>query len=313
MTRLDRDGPITVFAPARVDLSPGFTDVEPFCTDLPGHIVNVALDRGIEVTVRSCAAEQLGDSFAERLCAAVAGRLGVARPALRLAAPSLPVGGGLGMSGALSVALACALSVLAAAPVGPADLAALACAGERDTGLLGGTQDQLASAHGGAGLVQRHGSTSRRRPIEADLPALAARLVLVHGGGVRNSGSIIEHVLHEGARAGVLRTIRSMNRLAEDMVPVLAGGDHEWLADLMNESTSLLTALHPAIVGDGIHSWLRSAGAAGAKPCGAGGEAAVWATLVHPAARPAFVASVTAAGWSVLPAAPGALGARRTG
>jgi D-glycero-alpha-D-manno-heptose-7-phosphate kinase len=306
-------GPIEVFAPARVDLSPGFTDVEPFCAELPGRVTNVALDLGVNVTLHDEAVAAPTSSFVDRLRTATARRLDLEPPGLRVATPSLPSGSGLGASGALSVALAYALSLRAGTSVEPADLVALACAAERDVGLTGGTQDQLASVYGGAGLVRRHGDLGHRVPIDARLDVLGERLVLVHGKGSRNSGSIIERVLHERPRAAVMRTIEAMNHTGEQLADSLRDADYGQVAGLMNESTTLLRGLDPDIVGDGVGEWLRGLGAQAAKPCGAGGPGAVWATLVDPAARRTFAARVTAAGWSVLPAAPSAVGAVRVG
>lgn len=307
------DEQVRVFAPARVDLSPGFTDVEPFCTEMPGRVANVALDLGVEVTVCDKAASMPSNSFADRLCDAVVRRLAIERPGLRLLTSSLPSGSGLGASGALSVALAYALSLWAGSSVDPADLVDLACASEREAGLTGGTQDQLASMYGGAGLVQRHRNLGQRVPIGVDLKALGERLVLVHGNGSRNSGSIIEQVLSERPRAGVLRTIKAMNRIGELLARTLQEGSYDQVAGLMNESTALLRALHPDIVSDGLDQKLRALGASAAKPCGAGGRGAVWATLVDPALRPMFLTHVTAAGWSVLSTAPRLAGAVRIG
>jgi galactokinase/mevalonate kinase-like predicted kinase len=295
---------VRVFAPARVDLSPGFTDVAPLCAEAPGRVVNVALDLGIEVIVGDYGSAA---SFAGRLCAAVALRLEVPCPAVYMSASPLPLGSGLGASGALSVALAHGVSLLAGTSVAPADLVALACGAERDTGLTGGTQDQLASVHGGAGLVTRYRDLGTRAPIDADLGALADRLVLVYASGSRNSGSIIEQVLAR-PRVGVMRTIAAMNRVGDLMAESLSAGAFDQVADLMTESTALLRALNGDIVSDGVEDRLRALGALAAKPCGAGGPGAVWVTLVEPTARAAFVDGVTSAGLAVLPAAPSGVG-----
>lgn len=302
--------PVVVFAPARVDLSPGFTDVEPFCTEVPGLVVNVALDIGVEVTVHEQAvAPAPTSSFADRLCVALAHRLSIACPRVQVSPSRLPAGSGLGASGALSVALAYGLSLHAGSSVEKTDLVELACLAEGDVGLTGGTQDQLASMHGGAGLVRRYRDIGHRLPIKADLAALGERLVLVHGNGSRNSGSIIERVLNERPRAQVLRTISAMNRVGELLAHQLENGDHEQLAHLVNESTALLRDLRVGIVDDGVDEWLMSLGAAAAKPCGAGGPGAVWAALVDPAVRPAFLNGVQKAGWSTLKALPSPTGA----
>jgi galactokinase/mevalonate kinase-like predicted kinase len=300
-------GPITVFAPGRVDLSPGFTDVEPLCAELPGQVVNVALDLGVEVTVGDDLIAPSAHAFIDRLSQSLARRLAIPRPVV-LSASGLPAGSGLGSSGALSVALAYAFSLRAGTSVAPADLVGLACAAERDSGLTGGTQDQLASLHGGAGVVHRYRDLGRRIAIDADLRALGERLVLVHGAGSRNSGSIIDRVLHERPRAETMRTVSAMNTVSRQIAGSLRAGDYLRLADLLDASTALLRRLHPDIVGDGVAEWLRALGASGAKPCGAGGTGAVWAALVDPASQPTFAAGIAVAGWSVLPASPSAVG-----
>jgi D-glycero-alpha-D-manno-heptose-7-phosphate kinase len=303
-------GPIRVFAPARIDLSAGFTDVEPFSDEIPARIVNVALDLGVEVAVRDEPSAAPSASFAGGLRDAIARRLAIEPPVVELAASPLPPGSGLGASGALTVALAYALSLRAGSSVEAAELVELACAAERDVGLTGGTQDQLASVHGGAGVVRRHRDTGRRDSIMTDLEALGARLVLVHGSGRRNSGAIIEQVLELCSRATVLRTIRAMNEVGESLAHHLRVGDHDGLAALVNESTALLCELHPAIVDDGMNRRLRAFGASAAKPCGAGGAGAAWLTLVDPPRRTEFAAAVTKAGLTVLPTAPRAEGAQ---
>lgn len=304
-------GSLVTFAPARVDLSPGFTDVEPLCLEVPGQIVNVTLDLGVEVTVRDGIDRRGPTSFVDTLCGAVARRLAIESPHVRLSVPSLPSGSGLGMSGALSVALAYALSLKAGASTNPLELADLACAAERDTGLTGGTQDQLASVYGGAGVVHRHGGLGSREPLEADLAALRSRLVLVYGSGSRNSGSIIEHVLYERPRAEVLQIISAMNEVSATVARSLGDGDYELLAEAMNESTALLRGLHVDIADKEFDNRLRTLGASAVKPCGAGGSGAVWMALVDPTLRATFVATVVADGLSVLPAAPSVTAARR--
>jgi hypothetical protein len=133
--------------------------------------------------------------------------------------------------------------------------------------------------------------------------------VLLHASGSRNSGSIIDYVIEKCPRARVLGTINAMNRIGELLAFHLGVGDHEQVAHLVNESTALLRELHGGIVGEGIDGSLRALGATAAKPCGAGGPGAVWAAIVPPATRPAFLAGVREAGWSTLRATPSALGA----
>ncbi len=311
MTSMEATAPVCVFAPARVDLSPGFPDISQLCEDHPGSVVNVALDIGVEVKVSTQVDRGDDESFADKLRTAIARRLGLPRLVVALDFPELPPGRGLGASGALSVALAYALSLHAGASTDPAELVELAYTAERAVGLTGGTQDQLASMYGGAGIVCRHRDIGRRTPIEMDLVWLGDRLLLVHGRGSRNSGSIIEKVLYERPRAEVLRIIAAMNGTAQTLARSLTTQDVSGLAESMNEATSLLRNLHTEIVENEVAEWLRRVGAAAAKPCGAGGRGTVWATLVDPRDRSAFADRVRAANWTVLSTAPSAFGARQ--
>lgn len=106
-------------------------------------------------------------------------------------------------------------------------------------------------------------------------------------------------------------------RAAELTAQSLGRGDHDQLADLMNESNALLRTLHSDIADDGSYEQLRAFGASAAKPCGAGGHGAVWGdsgrlrgtTGVRLGRRDSGMVSVA----NRLPTAPNALGARLTG
>lgn len=298
---------MSVIAPARVDLSAGFPDVAPFCTAMPGFVLNASLN--LEVTVVAGGRDERLTGFAGDLVSYVARRLDVPVPSLAHHAPGLPPGSGLGSSGALSVALTYATAVDAGRPLEIGDVVELACEAERATCITGGTQDQLASAYGGVGLVERHHGTGTRTPVPVNLAAVADRLTLVHPGGARNSGSIIDAVLRDGSQKSSLAVIRRMSAVARETADVVED-DVEALVACVAESAELLGRLHPAIVDPSIGDVLRSSGAAAAKPCGAGGPGAVWLAVTEPAARADFRAAVTARGLRVLAAEPSPSGVR---
>ncbi|MFI6073755.1 hypothetical protein ACIA5C_19485 [Actinoplanes sp. NPDC051343] len=268
----------------------------------------MALSRGIEIHVEDRTVSNTAESFVDRLCQITANRLSIPRPAIHVSSTALPVGSGLGSSGALSVAIAYALSGLAQASMEPDAILRLACQSERDTGLTGGTQDQLASIHGGLGMVRRYNDFGTRSPIAADLATLGEQLVLVHGVGSRYSGSILDNIIRERPRSTVTRIIESINRLSAPVASSLSASDYTQFASLINEAHELLRSLHPDIVGDGINAWLRSLGAEAAKPCGAGGPGAVWVTVVHPSKRTTFLTNISETDWTVLDASPSASG-----
>src|SRR5699024_9130509 len=117
---------------------------------------------------------------------------------------------------------------------------------------------------------------------------LAERLTLVHPGGARHSGSIIDAVLRDGSQQRSLAVVREMNAVGLATADALRENDFRRLAGCVSESVELLARLHPAIVDQSIADLLRSSGAAAAKPCGAGGPGAVWLVLTEPPTRAAF-------------------------
>jgi galactokinase/mevalonate kinase-like predicted kinase len=300
---------VSVFAPARVDLSAGFPDVEPFCSAMPAQILNVAIHRGVSVDVSDSASAAGGDPFAARLAAQIATRLGVPPVPVRIT-HELPLGSGLGCSGAVSVAVACLIGLLAGDPLARADIVALAVDAERASGVTGGTQDQLASVFGGAGLVERYRDVGYRSHVQADLAALGARMTLVHAGGTRHSGSIIDAVLRDTPLDTATAIVADMNMVGRASANALARADWVELAECMNASATLLLRLHPAIVETRVGADLRDIGARAAKPCGAGGPGAVWVALNDPQDRAVFRTKARERGFQLLSAQPTSSGLR---
>ena len=318
MTASDPSTVCEVVAPVRADLSAGFPDVAPFCRDRPGLVVNVALNLCVRVTIRR---ERTGDRTAatlpRRLIWWVAEELGLPGPfAVDVATPGLTPGSGLGASGALSVAVVHSLltwgSDLGAPPPATADVVALAVRAERAAGLYGGTQDQWASACGGVGTVRQFREQGERITFPELPPSLAARLVLVHPGGRRDSGAIVSAVTEERGLPERVAVVREMNAAAQHLESALARDDMDTLAAVVDESCVLLARLHPEIVSSTIREVLRAApGVKGAKPCGAGGAGATWVVVIDPEARSLVEAALRLMGMAVMDTAPSSVGARR--
>lgn len=135
------------------------------------------------------------------------------------------------------MALAYTLCLLAGSRTTRTQVVRLACDAERAAGVLAGTQDQLASAFGGAGLVTRHRDIGTRAQIVTDMDSLASRTTLVHPGGDRHSGSIIESVLRDTPRASALAIVSEMNAVGRMTANALSSDHPAELARCVVEST----------------------------------------------------------------------------
>lgn len=309
---------VHIVAPVRADLSAGFTDVQPFCRDRPGYVVNVALGLGVHVRMRRSPAPGpyvVPQPLPQFLVSWTARELGFRdRFEITVVTPGLTPGSGLGASGALSVAVAYAMlrwgNEGRTAPPGPDDVVALSVRAERAAGVTGGTQDQWASAHGGWGTVCQRAERGERVALPAPT-SLAEHLMLVHPGGTRDSGAIVRAVTAEAEFARSGSVIEAMNSTALQLEKGLRMDDVVTVAGLVDESRALLARLNARIVSRSMQELLRRApGVLGAKPCGAGGDSAVWLAIVEPDARDAFAKFVCRHGPSATRVEPSTAGVR---
>ena len=72
------DGQFDVIVPVRVDLSGGWTDVNPYCTDFGGEVINFTINKYVKATVNIL--KEITYDF------------------------DIPIGSGLGTSGSVNVA-----------------------------------------------------------------------------------------------------------------------------------------------------------------------------------------------------------------
>ncbi len=107
-------------APVRIDLAGGWTDCPPFCHDVGGDVVNIAINQYARAKLTI---DENGMMNCQYSC-------------------DVPIGSGLGSTGALNVAL---MSVIK----GEEDVAEIAFQFEKLLGNRGGRQDQWAAKNGG--------------------------------------------------------------------------------------------------------------------------------------------------------------------
>jgi D-glycero-alpha-D-manno-heptose-7-phosphate kinase len=154
----------------------------------------------------------------------------------------------------------------------------MACRIAEAMGIVGGKQDEYASALGGIHYFTFDDAV-HPHALELDLgfrQQLRSRLVLVYSGERRLSASIHEHVWG-GFRAGdrsVVEALGNLRRLAGEMKDALGKHDIDQFASLLSENWVNQKALHPSVSNPRLEDIFRLAlasGALGGKACGAGG------------------------------------------
>lgn len=289
-------------APVRIDFAGGWTDVARFAQEEPGVVVNAAIsiysyastrrhetdaERGIQIYsadfntyVEAADVRRLEyDGNADLVKAAIR-HLGVDERFFITTRSDAPPGSGLGTSAAMGVALIGALSSLVGRAFLPAEVAEMASAIERvELGILGGKQDQYASAIGGFQFMEFHGETVRTSPLRLSarvLLELQKHLVLCYTEQSRLSGDIHAQVTEaftsgEPATTGAMVDLKRIGRAMKERLLL---GDLDGFASLMSENWTNQKRLHPSVTNeriDELFAIAADAGAAGGKACGAGG------------------------------------------
>lgn len=255
---------ITSRAPVRIDLAGGWTDVDVFAKGAGGAVLNATIDKYVSGRL-----EVESDSPPD----------GDVEGGIRIRYESdLPAGSGLGTSSALNVVW---LSLVKSSIAGPEDkqmVAKLAYDLEAILGILGGKQDQYASAMGGINFMT-FGERVDVETLEV-APSVVAeledRFVLCYTGKSRLSGNLHENVW--GAyRRGVPETVSALfhlRNIAYTMRYVLLSGKLDELADLLNQNWECQKKLDSSITNEQIDELFDETfrhGAIGGKACGAGG------------------------------------------
>ena len=291
-------------APVRIDFAGGWTDVAQFARESPGAVVNAAISIYSYASIRREAAQDASkrgikiyaadfnlyieaadirrleyDGNADLVKAAIR-HLGVDESFLITTRSDAPPGSGLGTSAAMGVALIGALSRLVGRPLLACEIAEMASEIEREElGILGGKQDQYASAAGGVQFMEFAGEAVKASPLRLP-PAtefeLQKHLVLCYTEQSRLSGDIHERVTDAFRRGDPNTTvaIANLKSIARLMKERLLLGDTEGFARLMSENWDNQKRLHPSVTNERIEELFAIAaesGAAGGKACGAGG------------------------------------------
>ena len=162
---------VTVRVPVRIDLAGGWTDVPAYCSVYKGEVINIAINRYITAEMYIDDERRISVNYSS----------------------DMPIGSGLGTSGAMNVAL---LSAISGEGRTPEEISELAFQFEALLGNTGGRQDQWASALGGMQHLVFEGDSVTSTPLNPSpefLSWIERNLVLFDSGITHVSGD-----LHEG-------------------------------------------------------------------------------------------------------------------
>jgi len=256
---------ITSRAPVRIDFAGGWTDVDIFAKGAGGAVLNATIDK--YVTGRL----ELHD-FADD------GREGITVSYNS----DLPAGSGLGTSSALNVVWLSLVKSRVSGVEEKKKIANLAYELEAILGILGGKQDQFASALGGFNFMLFNEDVQvERLDLAPDtISEMEERLVLCYTGKPRLSGNIHENVwgAYRQGKPETVNALYNLRNVAIRMKTVLLNGDLNEFPELLNQNWKHQKQLDPSITNEQIEELFEKAfkeGAIGGKACGAGGGGCV--------------------------------------
>jgi len=264
-------------APVRVDFAGAWTDVPYFSDAFGGATCNAAIKlyvRG-ELDAHEEAPIPVGEL---RLGAGREAELGGEAGLSVQYESRIPAGSGLGTSATLNVVW---LSLVRREPVTSVDdkmkIAALAYEIEKVLGIIGGKQDQYASAVGGINLFE-FGQEVKWIPVEMNegqIEELERRLVLCYTGKPRLSSNIHRNVWGN-FRAGTEQTTQALFTLRDSAYRAkehLENGEIDELGELLTVQFEAMKDLDSSTSNEQTEELFELAKPMiiGGKPCGAGG------------------------------------------
>ena len=206
-------------APVRIDLAGGWSDAPPFCEQVGGDVVNIAINKYAEAKVIIDATGKLSASYS---C-------------------EIPVGSGLGTTGAINVALMAVIK-------GQDNSEELAYQFEKILGNHGGRQDQWAARYGGIQHLKFIGDSVERLPLFPPLSFnrwLEKHLILADTGVRHCSGDLHSEVWARYEE--VLPHLMEIRQTGRDMAEAVQRDDRHTLCGVMKRYTEAVGKLNPEL------------------------------------------------------------------
>ncbi len=286
-------------APVRIDFAGGWTDVPIFSAGAGGVVVNAAINHYVSGSM------EIHDGAESDSPPSPDGQTSDGLTVLYRS--DLPSGSGLGTSSALNVVWLSLVKSQITTDEDRGRIAELAYKLEEMLGILGGKQDQYASAYGGFNSMTFGESVAvERLHVPAEMVSdLEARLVLCYTGKPRLSGNIHENVwgaFRRGAPA-MVNALYTLRECAIQMREALLQGDASAFAALLSRNWQCQKALDPSVTNaqiDDLYERAEAAGSIGGKACGAGGGGCLL-FFAAPGRQQAVADTLTQAGARVIP------------
>ena len=206
-------------APVRIDLAGGWSDAPPFCQQVGGDVVNIAINHYAHAEVNIDADGKLSASYS---C-------------------EVPIGSGLGTTGAINVALIAAIK-------GEDGSEEAAYQFEKILGNHGGRQDQWAARYGGIQHLKFIGEEVERFPLTPGTRFtnwLQKHLIIADTGIRHTSGDLHSSVWDRYEQ--VLPHLMDIRQSGRDMAVAVQQDDRYKVCEAMNAYTKAVGCLDPAL------------------------------------------------------------------
>jgi D-glycero-alpha-D-manno-heptose-7-phosphate kinase len=249
-----------IIAPVRIDFAGGTTDISPFKDKYGGCVLNAAINRY------------------------VTGELAIDDKKTHLEyTGNVPTSSGLGTSGVMNLVWLSLISqrVKNFNPKYKRELAETVYRIEQAMGLVGGKQDQYASAFGGINFTEFRGDRvdiNRLNLSKNFIKKLESKLVLVYTGKPHFSGNSNKAIIDNLIKGKNNNNLLRIKKIAIEMKNALLNENLNKFSELMNEETKERKKLHKSIVPENIQKIISLAmqnGATAAKVCGSGGGGSI--------------------------------------
>ena len=268
-----------VMVPVRVDLSGGWTDVNPYCTDFGGEVVNFTINKYVKARIDSSG--EISYDF------------------------DIPLGSGLGTSGSVNVARIALLKKNENPSL--SQIAEAAYQEEIKSGNRCGRQDQWAAAFGGFNRFMFHGENVEIMPFEparSSVKWIKKHLLIAHTGISHKSGDIQNQVWsrYESGDKEVIEGLHKIRLTTRKMADSLQRDQRQLFVESLNEVSNaidiidksinapFLQVIQPLLQDRSVMAW-KALGA------GSGGCAAI---LCHPLHIKKVREEISKSGWQLI-------------
>jgi D-glycero-alpha-D-manno-heptose-7-phosphate kinase len=249
-----------LISPVRIDFAGGTTDISPFKDKYGGCVLNAAINRY------------------------VAGKLMVDNKKTHLEyTGNVPTSSGLGTSGVMNLIW---LGLISQKKENfnsdyKKKLAETVYKMEQAMGLIGGKQDQYASAFGGINFMEFKKDKVKIERLNLNkkfIKELESNLVLVYTGKPHFSGNSNKAMMDNLRKGKNNANLLRIKKIAIEMKNALLNKNMNKFAELMNEETKERKKLHKSIIPENIQKIINLGmqnGAVAAKVCGSGGGGSI--------------------------------------